>query len=80
MPRSAGDQGFREIRVSIALLGDRAIVSVHTRRRRGLDLVWERRLGEVGVELGPSADERSVAAVCRLAADQLLQVAQRADR
>lgn len=79
MSRSAGDHEFREIRVTITPLGDHATVSVHTRRRRGSDVVWERRLGYLGLELGPGADERTTAALLRLAAHALEGVAQRAD-
>lgn len=79
MARSAGEHEFREILVRIYPQGDRATVSVHTRKRRGSDVVWERRLGAVGVEIPREGDDCGVAAVLRLAAAQLLDVAQRAD-
>lgn len=77
MPRSAGDQGFREIHVRVYPYGERATVSVHTRRRRGTAVEWERHLGTVGVDLPSGTDLSGVAGVLRLAAQQLLEVAAR---
>jgi hypothetical protein len=79
MPRSAGDHTFREIHVRVYPYGERATVSVHTRKRRGTAVVWERHLGTVGIDLPPDTDTSGVAGVLRLAAAQLLRVAD-ADR
>lgn len=73
---SAGDHEWREIVVRIAPVGDHATVSVHTRRRRGLAVVWERRLGSVGVLLSHATDttSRELLLAC---ADQLRAIADR---
>jgi hypothetical protein len=79
MSRSAGEHEFREVRVTISLLSsERAIVSVHTRKRRGADLVWHKRLGAVGVDL-PNVDNLTTGQVLNLCGEELLRVAQRTD-
>jgi len=80
MSRSAGEDGFKEIHVRIYPFGERATVSVHTRKRRGTAVQWERHLGTVGVDLPPGTDTSGVAGVLRLAAQRLLEVAERDER
>src|SRR3569623_25766 len=77
MTRSAGDHEWRQIQVSIALLQPRATVSVHARKRRGTDRVWQRGLGAVGVELPDDLDAQGTPGVLRLAARELLEIAER---
>lgn len=76
---SAGDFEWREIRVSIAPQGADAVVSVSVRRRRGLALEWERRLGSIAFALPQAGELGSRADVLRAAAQALFDVAQRAD-
>jgi len=77
MSASAGEHGFKEIHVRVYPYGDRATVSVHTRKRRGASTEWQRHLGTVGLDLPPGTDTSGVAGVLRLVAQQLLEIAAR---
>lgn len=80
MPRSAGEHQYREVNVTIWPRQGRATVNVRLRRKRGTDLVWERRLGVVGVDLPEDLDLDSLSGVLRLCGERLLAIAEAADR
>jgi hypothetical protein len=77
--RSAGEHEYREIRVTLWPTGSGAHTSVSLRRRRGADLVWDRRLGLFGLEAGASHAIHTSAGVLRAAAAALAAAADRMD-
>ena len=79
MPASAGEQGFREINVLIWPIAGRATVNVRVRKRRGADLVFQRHLGTVGVDLPDDLDLNSLAGLLRRCGERLLAIAESAD-
>lgn len=79
MSHSAGEHEWREVEVSLRPLGARLQISVRTRKHRGTDLIWDRRLGVHGVDIPPGADT-TLSGLLRLCVDALEQVANDADR
>ena len=76
---SAGDHEYREIQVKIWPSPQGARYAVSLRRRRGADLVWDRRLCVEHVEAGAAAATNTVAGALRAVAATLVRVADRLD-
>jgi hypothetical protein len=76
---SAGDHEFREIQVKIWPSPGGARYAVSLRRRRGGDLVWDRRLCTSSVPAGAAAATATVAGAMRAVAATLVSAAERMD-
>lgn len=77
--RSAGDQEWREIRLSIYPNRSHARFALSVRRHRGSALVWERRLCAAGTDDVSSVTVGSVTGVLRAVAVACHELAERLD-
>lgn len=78
-PPSAGEHEWREIKVLVHPSGQGARYSVHLRRHRGGNLIWDRRLCTEGVPLAAAAATTTVAGALRAVAACLAVAADRVD-
>jgi hypothetical protein len=77
MSASAGDAEWRDAKVLLYPSPSGTTVTLHLRRHRGGDLVWERRVGHVRIPATADTWRVSVVAALRAAGDGLHDLADR---
>lgn len=77
---SAADHEWREIVVHIYPHGESARFVVLSRKNKGSDMIWQRNLCTVNVDVASDGEVRTLGQVLDVAAACLLEAAQRATR
>ena len=79
MVNSAGEHEWRSAKVLLFPSRSGTTITLHVRRHRGADLVWERRIGHVHLPHLPDGRWRTIAEALRAAGDCLHSAADRLD-
>jgi len=77
VPASASEAQWRDAKVLLYPSPSGTVVTLHLRRHRGADLVWERRVGHIRIPATADNWTQSLAAALRAAGDGLHALADR---